>query len=577
MATDTASTWRIPTREQLGFRHPTWSEFHKMWKFTRDFYTADVLRPELLTTYLRQKKQGETNDAFRERCENADLTNHFGTIVDSLVGMLGQVETDAARVWGLKDKESGQVSGLGERTEPDTAAARLWRDADGLGTSWLAFWSLVATELSLTHLGWLMIDARDEDSDPAVRYLEPGCVVNWLVGPGGRLSDVLIREQVDARTSLWDKEAQVDQYLHITVDGWARYRLQDGALVLAEEPGTWAQHFEDDAGNRIVPLRHLVVPVKRQVGYYLAKKQSAIYNRESERDTLLRTANFPKLNVNGSETVYLAVVEALKQGNNVLQGTGHEFIAPPTESAALATSVLEGKSREFYMTGFREYGDAARERTATEVKQDVASGAAAYLTMLARALDQAETWAMHLLTQLEVPTQRAVWFSASVERSNAYAPADPEVVLDKLLRRTFGADVPVPVGRIAQENAAIMAAEYMGLGADKEQIKAAVAAASLQSAMATPGMAFPAQVRVQAMLKVLAALGMVDPDEVVRLEDGSQVKLLDIIKSEATDLAMSEDVAKRREAETFGVGGGLFGGPRKTPPEPDDDDQDAAA
>jgi len=570
----------VPTKEQLAFRHPEWAANHKLWKFTRDHYEGAVLRPELLAVYLRQKRQGEANDAFRERAEMADYTNHFGTIVDSLVGMLSAVEDDASRVWGLKD-DDGNVSGLGDPKDPDSVAARLYRDADGMGTSWLSFWSEVATELSLTHVGWLMADARGEEDGAVLRYLAPGAVVNWRT-EGEQVTEVLIAETTDARGSLWEKGGESSQYLHLTLWGWARYRPTRTGVELVGDPEPWGVKLEDVNGNPILPIRQLRVPVRRQVGYYLAKKQNAIYNRESHRDHLLSVANFPKLNVAGGEAVYNAVVEALKKGNNVLQGTGHEFIAPDTSSATLSSEVLEKKARELYMTGFREYGDAARERTATEVKQDVAAGAGSYLTLLARALDQAETWALHVLTQLETPEQADALFAASVSRSTEFAPADPEVTLDRLLKRTFGPDVPVPLGRTAQENAALMAADYMGLGADPEQVRAAVAANALVQALTATGLPFPATVRVQAMGKVLAAQGLVDPEAVVKLEDGSSMKLMDAILKEAEALAAAEDVAKRREAETFGVGGPPPFPPRPpakaaAPGEEPDDDEEVAA
>lgn len=550
---DTTQDWRVPSKDALDFRHPEWKRSHDLWEFTKHHYTAEVLRPDLVTTYLKQKRQGETNAAFKERCDNADYTNHFGTVVDSLVGMLGQVDDDASRVWGLT-KDDGTVQGLGDPKEEDTPAAQLWRDADGQGNSWLTFWSVVATELSLTHMGWLMVDPRDTEADSVVRYLDPGCVVNWRY-EDGRLVEVLILEEVDTRTGLWEDPQPVQQYLHLTLDGWARYRVADESVRVVDGPSAWDQAFEDDAGNPTLLVRQVVLPVRRMVGYYLAKKANALFNRESERDHIVRVANFPKFltgKVTGDE--FDSVVKSFKTGNNVLQSDGR-FDAPDTSSATLATDINEKKARELYMTAFREYGDAARERTATEVKQDVAAGAGAYLTLLSRTLDQAETWALHLLTQIETPKQPDLWFAASVSRSTAFAPSDPDAALDRLLARVFGKDVPVPVGRTAQENAALEAATYMGLNADPEQLKAAVAARGITDAMAVTELSFPAAVRVQAMASVIASMGLIDPKQVVKLADGSEKSLLAVVMEESEKLAQADDLAKQREAQFFDIGG----------------------
>lgn len=535
------------------WQHPEYRSCIARWKYIRDHYQAEVNEPGKVKEYLLQRGQGESNEAFVERCKNADYTNHFAAVVDSLVGQLTGVDEHASRVFGPA-LEDGTVGGLGDYQTPDTPAHRLWTNIDGLGTRYRSFWASVATELCLTHIGWLMLDSTP-GRDPVVRYLEPEAVTNWIT-VGGRVEGAVIKEQADPRQSLQQPAVMQTRYLVLTLDGYQRFAIEarSGRVMPVGQMTPWEIEFTDRNGDQIVPIRRFALPMRREVGYYLAKKQNRLFNRESDRDNLLRIANFPKFLIDGPPEVYQAVLKALKDGYNVLHGAGHKHTAPDTGPATLATEVLEKKSREYYMTAFREYGDAAAQKTATEIKQDIAAGAGAFLAMLAEKMDEAETWALHIIEQAEFPNKPAQHFKAHVERSQQFAPPDMEVVMDKLVARVFGAGKQVPLGRSAMVQAAKDVAEWSGLPVHTEEIDAAVTHRLLTDAInGGMGLPFPDEVRVRAVAKLVAASGLVNPEDEIELEGGEKIKLLTLIEQRARKLAEAEDTARRREAESFGA------------------------
>jgi hypothetical protein len=524
--------------------------------------------------YLRQRAQGESNEAFRERAEDADYTNHLAAIVDSLVGLMTGVEENAARTWGPAIEGADgrtETGGLGDPKVPGSPAFRLWTNADGRGTSWLSLWAGLAVELSLMHTAWLLVDTT-EGGAGVVRMLPPEAVVNWLEDAEGNIVEALIEEHADPRSSLRQKPGSAKRYVELTAEGVQRWRRDDTGNAVALGPlEAWGTPFVSAAGEPIVPLRRVTLPMRRHVGLYLARKVNALFNRKSRRDHVIASASFAKLMVDGDANVFQAVKEALAKGNNVLHGK-HTFDAPPTGPAEVATTVLEADTKELYLTAFREYGDAAAQRTATEVKQNVAAGAGAYLALLSTTLDQAEAWALHLLEQIELGTGKAG--VAAVTRSTDFLPADMEAVMTKLQERVFGPNVAVPLGRKAQTEAAKQLAAYMGLPVDDDEIEAAVTARELVAQLtAAIGFPVPGEARALALAKVFVASGLVDPEEEVELEDGQKTKLLDLILAKARQLAEAEDVAKRREAETFGIPRPIG---RTLPPAEDDDEADEA-
>lgn len=572
----------------LDHRHPEWKANIRRWAFTRDQYTAEVLDEGKVADYLVQRLQGESDETFRERCRLADFTNHFATAVDSLVGMLGNVEGDANRVY--QDKKNDQLT-WGDRIDPASFIGRMWQDADGQGTSWENFWKAINTELSLHHLTWIVADNHCDRA--VIRNVVAESCVNWWYGPRTLSQDpeerkaapwglvkALVMETVDTRSDITDDadKASSTRYVLYTLAGWERWEknAKGEAVRVDGDAGAGEYAYEDRDGNPMLPIFPVRIPMRRNVGWYLAKKNNVIFNKESERDHILRVANFPKLLLVGTEEQAKKKAADLKKGANVLHRIPGQdadaYIAPDASCATVAGEALEKKVKDFHRTAFNEYDQGVVPRTATEVRQVVSSGAGAWLQQLKTTLDGAENAAYPLLAQVEFPKKRDLWWIARCERSDNFLPADPDTVVDKQAARTFGTGKAVPLGRTARIAVAKQVAEHQGAAVNEVQIAAAVDAQAMLDAIAqNPNLPIPPALEARIVAKLAAAHEFVDPEEEVTDAEGNKVKLLKQIEQQAEQMSAQKAEAARRMAEGFGGGGAGTGG-GTTPSTPPDDD-----
>lgn len=544
---------RASEQAWVQYQHPEYRREQERITFARDHYTGDVLCK--LPTYLIQKGQGENNKAYEERAKLADYTNHMAQVVDSLSGMLFNVEKNSNRAWSNEDG-----IGLGDPTDSATTAGQLWLDADGEGHGWLTLWKLLASELTVVHKAWVLVDSTGPEAPPRVRMLNALDVTNWRF-ENGVLVEAILKECVDTRASLREMDNDSEQYVHFTTEGWQRYKVVKGTLITMTDAtrGDFGSYvYKDRAGNPTLPIFRVTLPIRRQVGWQLAKKANVIFNKESERDNLIRSANFPRLVLAAHDELFDSLKAALAEGSNVLQadiaGNMHTFIAPDSGPATIATEILKRKVEEFYVVAFREYGDSAREKTATEVRQDVSSGISAYLQMLKAALDEAENNAFWRIEQLLDPTNPAKHFIAHVERSEDFAPLDAATLAVQLRDRYFGKDAVLPVGATAKLQIAKAIAELDGITIDEKEMAAAVDARELVGWMGEmPNVEMPAELRVKILERVLVAAKLIDPEDMMEMSDGEQKKLITVILETAREQAVAADEAKRREAENFGA------------------------
>jgi hypothetical protein len=457
-----ATTW-------LEYRHPEWRANWLKWVYARDVYTGQVLDPEKLGSYLIRKGTGETLPAYFERQALADFTSHFGVCADALAGMLFHVEDDANRPPG----------DLGEWQDPATVAGALWRNADGKNTGYSTLWKQLGIEFVITHCHWVLVDVVN--GGPRIVLIEPERVVDWGEDEDG-LSWVKVCEEVQDRAS-WDSEPNaVEQYVLFMRDGWQRYREVKSAggqssVTAVGAPGQY--RYEDATGKQQLPIFRVGLPLKRNVGYPLAKKNVAIFNKESERDHLLRAANFPKLFLVGDADTFKTVSQQVVDGAFAIQddpntSKSHRFDAPPTASVDIATKVLDQKVEHFYKTFFREYADSAQEKTATEVRQDTASGVGAFLQMLRAGLDDAENQTLWRLEQAVYPNDRSKWFKARVERDDNFQPLNVDEEIERLRIRYFGQTTPVPVDRTALKEVLRQILAWDGIELDEKALEAAL-------------------------------------------------------------------------------------------------------
>src|SRR6266550_1741896 len=439
----------------LDYRCDDYNASLDKWTFARDHYTGECASPWRIPSYLVRKKIGETVEAYEERVLLADYTTYFGSVVDTLAGMMASVEPDDNRNFGL----------MGDKDDRGTIAGRLWAEVDGAGNSWSTLWQLAATDLVGLHDAWVLVDGgTDGRTDSHVRLVPVESVPNWRY-EGGELAEVVLKERVDTRASIQDDPDQKyeDQWVVYTTTGWTRWhKLRDVAkkTETPEQIGAGSYSYVSRAGRPALPIFPIRLPLRRHVGYLMARKANAIFNKESERDHLLRFGAFPILNVFANDVTFKKIVDLLRGGSRVLQvlpgGQPHSYAAPDTAPATALTQTIEQKEKAYYSTAFREFGMSAqapkgnRDRvTATEIRHDAATGVAAFLSLLKSAIDNAENQALFLLEQTAFPGQKAKWGKAMVARSSDFAPFDVNETIERHRVRYVGAAFAVPIGRDA--------------------------------------------------------------------------------------------------------------------------------
>lgn len=545
------------TAHWLDEEHPDYTKLKERWTFTRDHYTGEVLDPQKLTKYLVQKGVGESSQSYAERQKLADYTNFLAAVIDSLSGMLWASDDKTNRVW----KGEGGGFDFGDPKDQRTLIGRLTRDADGEGLPYITLWKGATIDLLLDQRFWVVADtvriSGTSIARPVLRILPALSVPNWA-HDGGGLTEVVVIEADGAPASVQHKRKRVQRRVVYSLTGWQRWEKVEDAAWVPTTNGTY--RYVNPLGGPALPIFRVDLPLTRQVGWLLAKKANAIFNRESSRDNLINLANHPKLNIVGTNEQYDRVVKQLAEGANALQvkpgEEPHGYIAPSSEPATIATAVLDKKREDFFTTALREYGDAARQKTATEVRQDVAMGVGAFLSLVATALDQAENGALWRLAQTERPSTDAAAVQARVTRSEDFATVDPEAIIDKLRERAFGTEVAVPIGNTARIAAAKQIAEHMSLEANDNEIEQAVRLhGALEQLKAYQGLPVVAPVRVQLLKLLLTSTNLLEGAEATEMADGAKVPALTAVLKAALAMAEAEDEAARRGGEFLGAPG----------------------
>lgn len=534
----------------VDFEHPEYEAVKNKLIFTRDHYDGTVLDPLKIDKYLIKRSQSENEAAFNERKKIADYTNHFATAVDSLAGMLFAVDDQAERIW---TNEAGM--GLGAPADPNSIMHTLWNDADGQDTNWLTLWRTSAIELVHSQWHWVLVDGAE--GTPRTRVIPALDVPNWRNGTYGP-TDVLLKETADVRGDIRSEASAIERYVLFQLDGWKRFEVDretknPKAVEIEAGPYTYTTR----GGQPMLPIFRVRLPMPRPVGWSLAKKANAIFNRESDRDNIIRTANFPFLVMVTTDTTFAEMTERIaKEGSRVLQedpqttGSGHRFIAPDSGPAEIATKVLERKVDEFYVTAFQMYGDAAREKTATEVRQDVAAGVGAFLQYLRSAVDDAENGALYRVEQT-VFADSGKWDIVKVKRSGEFIPLDASEFAANLATRYIGKDETVPVGRTGMEEVIRKITEFDNIILSDEEIEQAVDLLLLRQTFdAFSALPWPAEARADFVIKHMVAVGHLDPDAKV---EGGEEKRIDVLRGKALELAEAED-ADRRNMLSGGFG-----------------------
>lgn len=555
------------------FTHPEFRIQKPKWLVATEVYSGAIVDPEKLPRYLVQRAIAEHTKAFEERMRTVDYTNHFATVVDGLAGMMFAVEEEATRIF-----VDEQGHGLGDPDDPDTVMGQLWQHATPDGEGWLMVFKQLMVALCVTHRQWVLTYTSPTGA-PMLKTISPLAVPNWRYKQN-MLVEVLVEEDVDARESMQqDPDLIVRQFMHYTTGGFQRYQLEKresqpewpGNLITinAETGGIenvdyGFYSFVSPTGDPALPIFPVSLPMKRDVGYLWARKALAIFNMESMRDALIRNANTPRLGLGGTRTEFEKTADDVAAGKALVHmpnSSTHkpEYFAPSPDSVKIANETLERKVEEFFNTAHQAYGESARQRTATEAKQDVAKGAGAFLNLTKGALDDAENGAAWRIAQILEPKNPKVWFTYRVERSDNFLPPDPDVSIERLQKRVLGTDRPVPTGVDAKIAAAQQIVAWQGLPANDDQVEADVKSRELIDLLESQALTAPPQIQVYVMGLRLAALGKLTLDEAeALLSDADAKAALDDMRT-AADAAAE---AKRRQAEalpsmTAGGRGGL--------------------
>lgn len=443
--------------------HPDYIKKNPKWQTALDHYSGEYATDKT-ATYLEKKSQREPTGAYEERLKVTEPMLHYSTAVDGLCGIMFNKAGDTTREWGE----------LGDPLDSNSTAFRLNRDADGEGMNWTSVYKQAAIKLSTTHTIWGMVDGlqekvynegtqdeiREKTGDATVHVIDPTSVINWFPS-SGPLEEVVVKESYDDRQSIDDYFPEDDVYVKYTLDGWERYKIVKRDDVQEKEPinsGEYAFYRTDKRRERILPIFRVEIPMPRMVGYLLAVKEGAIWNLESVRDFAVRALSFALLRITvEGEDDKNKISEALKQGSNVLwqyakEGHPHDFISADSSWLSEAGEILKKKIEDFYHSAFKEYGDAAQQRTATEIRLESQTGIEAFLTLLVGSVDEFENQVLHRLEQIYFPDDVSKWGEAHVERSRDFTPEDTEAVLEKMMNRVFGEreKVPLPVESVIE-------------------------------------------------------------------------------------------------------------------------------
>lgn len=537
-------------RSWLDYEHPAYQEQADHWAEARAHYTGSLLSDDHIKSFLIRKSAAESWEAYHERQKLADYTPHFSTAVDSLAGMLFQVENNAKRSFGTPEEP-----GLGYPDDIGTPMHRIWRNADGEGTDWTTFWKQLAIELVHSHSAWITIDTL-EQGESVIRLWPSLAVTNWRY-ENGVLVEAMVIELYDERNSIQDEPEFARQWVVYRIDGWTRYKKeknsqgQETEIIVNE--GTYA--YEDEMERPVLPIFQVELPMNRHVGWMMARKANVIFNKESERDHLLRAANFPFLLLVMADKQFNKALQKIKAGVRALQvdpshGKPHSFITPPSEAAQIATEVLTRKVDEFYVTFFQSYGDSARERTATEARQDISAGVGAFLQLLKAAVDEGENNALKLIAQVEYPADERRWFTNSVQRSEDFLPVNIANEIEKIKERYFGADKTIPLGKTGRMQAAKRIADWDGLEYSEEELSAALTADAMAKLTDLfSQLTVPPKAKAEMLINMLAAVDLIDPEAEVEMDDGEKMKLVDLIRERAEEMAEMQATNEQRLME----------------------------
>lgn len=471
--------------------HGTYDELVKKWEYAEEVYTGAFADEGKIKKYLRQRQQGEHDLNYMERKSEAlaDPALDYGLVIDSLNGIQFTAEPKSTRSWAETNEEGQPVrttsfgdpmddGGEGERA---SWAYRLKRDLDGEGTALITTLKKVGVQLKTKQWVWGVVDPAIENGDgeiirrPVGRFVRPESILNWR-SENGRLVEVVATTTIDMRDTVAQpyEKAQKEAFIVYDLDGWTIVdedfeELEGVGIRTSAEYEFYATQSQE---TRILPIFRQRLPLPRRVGYLMARKGVALFNKESELDNYGRLICIPRLSLAAEHAQ--ENVEDLAKGSVLTHPKESEnvYLTPPAQAFSALDERLERKRQAFMVQSFREYGNTAREETATEKKQDWAGGVAAYLTLEASALQDFEQQLMWRMEQAIFADTPSAWGQYEIDRSTDFDPQDIKEQLSQLAKRMFGSRLPAPVDTKAKVLSSLY--DEFGVEADEEELRGAV-------------------------------------------------------------------------------------------------------
>ena len=403
-------------------------------------YTGEYILPNWVKKFLHQKVQREGLESYEERCLQSDPALHFATVVDELTGMVFGLESEADRQFSKPD--TGNF--LGELEDNTSVASAIYKDVDGTGKNWITFLKEIGQKICVMNPNYILVDGVVGDQSARILHIFSHQIKAEHYDNFGNLVDVTVRFE-RYKTGSWNKPPEIEEYfIRYTLDGWEEYLDLDGNAV---NFGEYEFYKNYDRKQKILPIFKAQLPLSRNVGYLLARKQNVLFNQDSIRDFSIRNVTFNLLEIVGTDEEYNSIVDNLTKGSNAIQGNpnysrSHNYIGSNPAMISEITAVLEKKVEQFYKSAFKEYADAARLQTATAIVQKAKSSLDTFLVLLSDALDEIENNMFWRLTQIYNPLRPELWGDSYVLRSKDFSAFDPNVAVKELTERYFADGLP---------------------------------------------------------------------------------------------------------------------------------------
>lgn len=450
----------------------------EQWRTVRAHLRGSVL--DDLGDHLTRKEQGEAEEAYKARQKIASYIPHYTRAVLALAGMIIQNEDDMIREWWGD-------STLGAPDTDGSAMASLWRDVDGRGTDWSVRKTQALVDLTGYQHEWTLVEGvqrfGESMADTAgfgrVRLLNPLSVYDWVRDRTGRLTEVKVKSVVDERDTVVDTDPEPKKQYHVfDLEGVSTFQEREGNVVRTErnEYGPNGFQYQGRDGRPVLPIYRTTVPVRSPVGYMMAEFAEWLFNFRNVRNFHLWSSALARMwtdatddNDRFDEDTYETFIDLLKDGSSFFpKEIG--YAAPPMEGAQARNDTLEEETDNFYSVFFQSFGDVARERTATEINQQVAQSVGAYLTLQTQAIDEWENDALWRIAQVNAPDAGPeLWRQASVDRSTDFSHVDVQGQIQSLAENAF--EDKVPLGTEGRVSAAMKYADRLDIQVDEEQVR----------------------------------------------------------------------------------------------------------